>query len=75
MILNERKFTPQELEQRAELINKLKKNKHSLVQRYGKDAEKVMYGRASNIIKKRTMDENFKLRLKEAVYKALKNIK
>jgi len=48
----------------------LKKNKSALVKRYGKDAEAVMYGRATNIAKKMAESEN-KNRLKELVRKAL----
>ena len=51
-MLNEKKLTQAELDKREDIIMKMKKNKRSLVNKYGKDAEKVMYGRATNIAKK-----------------------
>mgnify|MGYP000468454416 CR=1 FL=1 len=48
----------------------MKKNKSALVKRYGKDAEAVMYGRATNIAKKMAESEN-KNRIKELVRKSL----
>ena len=52
MAINERKLTKSELNKREDIIKDMKKNKRELVKRYGKDAEKVMYGRATNIAKK-----------------------
>ena len=49
----------------------MKKNKRSLVKRYGPDAEKVMYGRATNIAKKVAESEMEKSNLKELVKAAL----
>jgi len=49
----------------------MKKNKRSLVKRYGPDAEKVMYGRATNIAKKVAESEMEKTNLKELVRAAL----
>ena len=50
-MLNERKLTENELEQRKIALKGLLKNKRALVKKYGKDAEAVMYGRATNIAK------------------------
>jgi len=71
-MLNEKKLTKSELAKREDIIMKMKKNKRSLVQKYGKDAEQVMYGRATNMAKKQSesMDND---RLKEMIKDALKN--
>mgnify|MGYP003970770547 FL=1 len=52
----------------------MKKNKRALVKKYGKDAEAVMYGRATNIAKNKTenMDQN---KVREMIKDALKNPK
>jgi inosine-uridine nucleoside N-ribohydrolase len=68
--ITEKKLTKSELEVREKVIKDLKKNKSSLVKRYGKDAEAVMYGRATNIAKKMAESEN-KNRIKELVKKSL----
>jgi hypothetical protein len=46
-MLNERKLTENEIEQRQVALKGLLKNKTALVKKYGKDAEKVMYGIAT----------------------------
>lgn len=68
--ITEKKLTKAELEAREKVMKDLKKNKSALVKRYGKDAEAVMYGRATNIAKKMAEAEN-KNRIKELVRKSL----
>ena len=46
-MLNERKLTKNELDKREIALKGLIQNKRSLVKKYGKDAEKVMYGIAT----------------------------
>ena len=69
------KLSSAELAKREDVIQKMKKNKRSLVKRYGPDAEKVMYGRATNITKKVAESEMEKSNLKELVRAALMNEK
>ena len=71
-MLNERKLTERELDKRAEAIQGLLSNKRTLVKKYGKDAEKVMYGIATKQAKNKIEDMN-KDKLKELIQTALQN--
>ena len=73
-MLNERKLTKSELDRREDIIQDMKKNKRGLVKRYGKDAEKVMYGRATNLAKSKAKDMD-QDKIKELVKDALQNPK
>jgi hypothetical protein len=53
-----RELTPLELEKVEAKLKDLKSNKRSFVKRYGKDAEKVMRGRAISSVKKETEKMN-----------------
>ena len=74
--MNERKLTKSELAKREDIIMNMKGNKRDLVKKYGGDAEKVMYGRATNMAKKQSesMDQT-NARLKEMVKAALQSPK
>ena len=73
-MINERKLTKSELKDREDIIMKMKGNKRDLVKKYGKDAEAVMYGRATNMAKKKT--ENMRdPKITELIKDALKNPK
>ena len=70
MSLLERKLSKDELAKREEIILNMKKNKRDLVKKYGKDAEAVMYGRATNMAKQQTETMN-RTRIREMVKQAL----
>ncbi len=69
-MLNERKLTERELDKREEAIKGLLSNKRKLVKKYGKDAEKVMYGIATKQAKKKVENMNLDS-LKELIKKSL----
>jgi hypothetical protein len=74
--LHERKLTPAEVKDREDIIMKMKDNKRSLVKKYGKDAEAVMYGRATNMAKQKSESMKAKPnRLTELIKDALQNPK
>ena len=57
-MLNELKLTKSELDKREDIIKDMKNNKRQLVKRYGKDAEAVMYGRATKLAKQKSESMN-----------------
>ena len=69
-MLNERKLTERELESREVVLQGLLKNKRNLVKKYGKDAEKVMYGIATKKAKTKVEGMN-KEKIKELIIKSL----
>jgi hypothetical protein len=73
-MLNERKLTENELIQRQTSLKGLLKSKRSLVKKYGKDAEKVMYGIATKQAKKKQETMNLE-NLKGMIESSLKNPK
>jgi hypothetical protein len=67
-MINERKLSPEELNKREEIIKSIiTNNRHALVKKYGKDAEKVVYGRATNMIKKQSKEQIFKDKVRDLV--------
>ena len=73
-MINERKLTKTELNKREDIIMNMKDNKRDLVKKYGKDAEAVMYGRATNMAKKQTKEMRDP-KITELIKDALKNPK
>ena len=71
-MLNERKLTKAELKKREDIVMDMKKNKRSLTKRYGKDAEAVMYGRATKLAKQKTESMNPD-KIREMIKDALQN--
>lgn len=69
-MLFERKLTERELDSREAVIQGLLGNKRNLVKKYGKDAEKVMYGIATKKAKSKVEEMN-KEKIRELIYKAL----
>ena len=65
-MINERKLTENELEKREVALKGLLKNKQSLVKKYGKDAEKVMYGIATKQAKSKVEAMNLD-KIKETI--------
>ncbi len=71
-MLNERKLTKSELDKREDIIKDMKNNKRQLVKRYGKDAEAVMYGRATKLAKQKSESMNPD-KIREMIKSSLKN--
>ena len=69
-MLNERKLSETELDTRVGSVKGLLKNKRALVKKYGKDAEKVMYGIATKQAKKKVENMNLD-KVRELVKDAL----
>ena len=69
-MINERKLTERELESRESVLKGLLANKRNLVKKYGKDAEKVMYGIATKQAKSKVEGMN-KSKIKELIQLAL----
>ena len=65
-MINERKLTENELEKRKVALKGLLQNKQSLVKKYGKDAEKVMYGIATKQAKSKVEAMNLD-KIKETI--------
>jgi hypothetical protein len=59
------------LKKREKIIKNMMKNKQSLVKRYGPEAEKVMYGRATTTAKNQQDKEMENTKLKEMIKSAL----
>lgn len=73
-MLNERKLTKNELDKREIALKGLIQNKRSLVKKYGKDAEKVMYGIATKQAKNKQEAMNLE-NIKGMIEAALQNPK
>ena len=69
-MLTERKLTERELESREVVLRGLLDNKQNLVKKYGKDAEKVMYGIATKKAKSKVEGMN-KEKIKELIVQSL----
>ena len=69
-MLTERKLTERELESREVVLRGLLDNKQNLVKKYGKDAEKVMYGIATKKAKSKVESMN-KEKIKELIVQSL----
>ena len=69
-MINERKLSENELDARVGSVKGLFKNKRALVKKYGKDAEKVMYGIATKQAKKKVENMNLD-KVRELVKDAL----
>jgi hypothetical protein len=69
-LVTEETLTRAQLDKREDYLKDLKKQKKNLIKRYGKDAEAVMYGRATNLAKK-AVSEMDKQKLKELVKTSL----
>jgi len=57
-LITEETLTQTQLDKRQDYLKDLMKQKSSLIKRYGKDAEAVMYGRATNMAKKEISEMN-----------------
>ena len=72
-MINERKLSKPEANKREDIVMGMKKNKSSLVKKYGKEAERVMYGSATKKAKElaETKENKLKKMIEDALMKGI----